>query len=85
MRLMRKQVYEAIDTERAYQDRKWGGENHDEQHCVADWVIFMNKHIADAMMAVYNLDNVTAMDSVRKIAALAVAAMENRGVRGRNN
>lgn len=77
--LKRTQVYEILDEEREYQDKKWGGKEHDEAHSVSDWLIFIRKHLNQAENAIYNSDAKSAMDAVRKITGIGVAAMEAKG------
>jgi len=77
----RSQVYELIDEERDYQcDRhevKTAEFPHrDEDHSVADWLIYMEHHLREAKWFVYNLNHPDALREIRKIAALGVACME---------
>lgn len=80
----RKQVYKLIDEEREYQASK--GERSiesDADHSVADWVIYLEYQIQQAKRQVYMLDKNAALAHVRKVAALAVACMENNDAPGR--
>jgi hypothetical protein len=78
-------VYEAINVERAYQEAKWnlattssGG-----RHSVTEWLVYMQDYLTEAMRIVSrNVDpgaSVAALHSVRKIAAMGVACMEQNG------
>lgn len=76
----RQEVYKAIDGERDYQDRKWGTlEQH--PHHVAEWVGIVGYYCAKAMGA--HLSNDEKLHELRKVAAVAVAALEQHGVLGR--
>jgi hypothetical protein len=73
----RKQVYELIDGEREYQNRKAERDiESDKDHSVADWVIYIEWQLLQAKEALYFLDKTGALNYVRKIAGLAVACME---------
>jgi len=73
----RLEVYEAIDGERDYQDKKWGSQFNDSEWSIGDWLIFMERYVEEAKGRIgYDVE---ALDSVRKIAALAVACMEYNG------
>jgi D-aminopeptidase len=84
----RKEVYRLIDGERDYQDSRW--DNHaetragksdtlDENKSVAEWLNYLEFHLNEAKHAVYALEPKKATASIRKIAALAVRAMEIHG------
>ena len=70
-------AYLAIDGERDYQDEKWGGAEHDAQHNPIDFVNFVMDYVEKAAVAAIQGGEV--MPALRKIAALAVAAMETHG------
>lgn len=73
----RSEAYAAIDTERSYQDVKWGPLFDDNEWSVGDWLIFIERYVDEAKNSIGN-DN-AALDSVRKVAGLAVACMEHHG------
>jgi hypothetical protein len=84
----RKEVYHLIDGERDYQDSLWSNEletrNHkpdifDERKSIAEWLNYIEFHLGEAKHAVYALEPKKATASIRKIAALAVCAMEIHG------
>jgi hypothetical protein len=86
--LKRENVYKLIDGEREYQDRKWGGERAGRPHTdaetpIANWLIYIQKQLAEATDAVYKLDESLALEHIRKIAGLAVACMENNNTKSR--
>lgn len=78
----RKRVYKAIDSEREYQDLKWGGSIHDEEWNVGDWLIFMDVFLNKAK-AEYTSEEGYPLEEIRKVAALAVACMEYNGAPNR--
>ena len=77
-------VYQAIDDETRYQEEKWPSQS-DTTRSIADWLVFIENHVAAAKSALYVNDNGTALHEMRKIAALAVKAMFFRGVRTRES
>lgn len=57
--------------ERAEQDAKWGGPEHDDHHTPRDWVQYLDKRLSNITFEMKD-----ARDEFIKIAALAVAAIE---------
>ncbi|RWB95634.1 MAG: hypothetical protein EOQ56_28205 [Mesorhizobium sp.] len=86
----RSEVYQAIDAERAHQDRRWNKDTTttEGKHSVAEFVLFMEDYIVQARSQLTrNGDPVAsalALDTVRKIAALSVVCMEQNGIVLRN-
>ena len=85
--MKREDVYKLIDGEREYQKKRH--EKHivphrDEDHSIADWVIYMEEHIARAKLEIYNLTFERAMAEVRKVTALGVACMEHNETKPRS-
>lgn len=74
--MTRTEVYKALDSERAYQDQRWGGMAHDEAHNLSDWIIYVEKHLQKAKDIVYGGDPNTISDEFRKIGAMCVAVGE---------
>jgi hypothetical protein len=71
--MSRQGIFDAINDERAYQDKKWGGAAHDDnQETEADFVRYIGEYSAGAGRSA-NYDFRTRMV---KTAALAVAAIE---------
>lgn len=64
-------VYAEIKVERASQDAKWGGPDHDDEHESEDWFSFIQEHLDRA-----ENPDVYRMQMIR-VAALAVAAIES--------
>ena len=58
--------------ERAAQDKKWGGTEHDDQHSDHDWICFILEH---AQRGELTTDTVFRKQMIR-VAALAVAAVQ---------
>ena len=80
----RKEIYSRIDGERDYQDANWGSRRQadgtpDEEKPVAEWINYIEYHLSKAKERVYRLDTEGATAEVRKVAALAVRAMEIHG------
>jgi hypothetical protein len=85
----RAEVYAAIDGEREYQAQRWSEDTTESNglHSVTEFLVYIRDYTEEALHHVSrNADpgaNEYALHSLRKIAALAVAAMEQRGVRTR--
>lgn len=79
-----KAVFEAIASERGYQDRKWGTPA-EHPHEVGGYLTLMDVHLqrAKAAWAGANNDN-EALESLRKVLAIGVACGEQHGLRGRS-
>ena len=67
-----REVFDEIMTERAKQDREWGGASHDDEHNSHDWIAYMAKQVGKAgppwRPAIFRAAMV-------KAAAIAVAAI----------
>ncbi len=74
----RNDVYVAINTERAYQDKRWPNER---AHTTDEFILFMEHYLHEARrLASTTPDgNVEVLDFVRKVTALGVACMEQNG------
>lgn len=76
----REEVYEIIDGERQYQDDKWG-DQHDAGHEVEAYILYMEDYLREAREQVSrNRGTKLALDTLRKVVALAVACFEIHGV-----
>ncbi len=77
----RRATFDAINSERDYQDKKYGGPNHDRSHSPAEWILFMEEYLAKARSIATSspYGKLQVMHEIRKVAALAVAAMEANG------
>jgi len=79
----RNDVYKLIDGERDYQNNKPPRPKSDDKTSVAEWLIYIEKHLDLAKDNVYHLNETTALECIRKIAALSVACMENNNTSAR--
>ncbi len=77
--MTRAEVYQAINSERSYQDKKWGGAEHDRFWNAGDWIVFMEVFLNKAKEEYASMDG-NPSSEIRKVAALAVACMEYCGV-----
>jgi hypothetical protein len=76
MNATREQVYDAIDTERDYQDKKWAGHSHE----VGAYLTMLRTYVARAEEAwTSNSGDAPALEVVRKITAIGVHCMEQHG------
>lgn len=81
----RSKVYEALDSERAYQMDRWnehtttsGG-----HHSLEEWLLYMRKYMEKAEAVLTEkprqVANPEATEILRKVTALGVAALEEHG------
>lgn len=76
MKIPRLKVYEAIDSERDYQQKKWGGHKHE----VGAYLTMIRKYSEKADTAwTDNAGDEAALEMIRKIAGIAVRCMEDHG------
>ena len=75
----RTEVYKIIDGERDYQETRWDNSYPDEQKPPAEWLNYIKYHLERAEITNYELSKSDTMEEIRKIAALAVRAMEIHG------
>jgi hypothetical protein len=75
-RATQEQVIAAVRGERDYQDGRWPGH----AHSLTEFLVFIDHYVKEAMdkVSVENGEDV-AKHATRKIAALAIAAMEQNG------
>lgn len=82
--MYRPDVYESIDSERDYQDRKWGmvGEH---PHEVGGWLTLMRHHLTNAEAAwAGSSGDYKALLELRKVLAVGVACAEQHGLPSRS-
>lgn len=79
--MQRIEVYKLIDNERDYQKHKWSQVYDDEDWTPNDWLTFIERYVQEGRD--HTGDELQQMDAIRKIAALAVAAMEYNPTLGR--
>lgn len=77
--MKRNKIYKVIDGERDYQDKKWGGKDHDKEHGIIDWIEFM-ENILETAYQYSELDEEKALDELRQVVALGIACFEIHGV-----
>ena len=81
----RKEVYEAIDSERDYQDTRWNEDTTVSKnvHSFEDWIMYMEDYIAEAKHLLSRTPRQDADPKVchimRKVLALGVSSMEQHG------
>ena len=79
LKLQRIEVYNRINGERNYQDIRWHGCVPDEEKAIAEWLNYIEYHLEKAKERVYDHSPDEALAELRKVAALAVRAMEIHG------
>jgi hypothetical protein len=81
----RAEVYKAIDSEREYQEKRWNANTTTSEgfHEVGAWLTFMRDYLREAETQISrNADpeaSAMAIETIRKIAGMTVAAMEQHG------
>lgn len=82
----REEVYQAIDGERAYQAERWNASTTDSKgiHNNTEFLVYIKDYVEEALHHISRNSEpgstVFSQNSLRKIAALAVAALEQNGV-----
>jgi hypothetical protein len=81
--IRRDQVFAAVDSERIYQELKWGKlEEHPQS--VGAYLTLMRVHLADAEAAwARSSGDAMALDRLRRVLAIGVACGEQHGMLGR--
>lgn len=80
----RSKVFEAIDSERDYQDRKWGTPA-EHPHEVGGYLTLMDVHLQRAKAAWAGANNdAGALEALRKVLAIGVACAEQHGIPSRS-
>lgn len=74
----RYKVYEAINSERYYQDTRWEGL--DDVNSVADFLCYMKRYLDQAMIVNDPTNTIASLHNIRKIVAIGVAAGEKFGM-----
>jgi hypothetical protein len=82
--LARSKAYDAIDSERTYQKERWRySPSKGSSHSVTEYLVYIRARVEDALDEVSHASDPKAsrdaLEEVRKIAALAVACMEQHG------
>ena len=82
---LRQEVYEAIDTEREYQDRVWkdhaGGTEQPNPLSIGEWLLCLEEYVskARAEWSGEPKPEVNTLEIIRKTAGIAVHCMEQHG------
>lgn len=86
----RQKIFDAIDSERDYQVRRWGrrqpdGSFKESQRSVGDYLTFMRHYLneADTGLSVASSD-VVALEMLRKVVTLGVRCFEEHGIKPRD-
>lgn len=85
MSISREKVYAAIDSERDYQDRKWGhtgssGQAGDGSRTLDEFIMYIDGYTRDLVdYASHESNAAEKLKRLRKVAGLCVAAMEQHG------
>lgn len=83
----REKIYKVIDSERNYQDKKWGSPESKDyvKYPSSQFLIDIEKHLSDAKTAQYQINEIEVKEQIRKIAALCVKFGEVHGLNFRND
>ena len=69
---MKKEVLAAIESERDYQDKLWGVQNHLPEH----WVTILMEEVGEVAKAVLENNTSEYVDEMIQVAAVVIAALE---------
>lgn len=82
----RTDVYKALDSERAYQNKKWWRPGSPESaaghnpHTITEWLTYMQYYVNKGLeVQTLSHNEGEGLDFLRKVAALGVAGMEQHG------
>lgn len=81
----REEIYEAVDRERSYQDRKWGTFAEGRSHALPAWMLIMRKELEEAENAWMKSTDDDVRRELLQVVAVGVAALEEHGVTERSN
>jgi len=85
----RQKIYEAIDSERNYQNMRWNVNTTTSQnmHTFEEWFVYIEDYVNEAKHVLSRTPrqeaDLIASDIMRKVAAMAVCCMEEHGVENR--
>lgn len=88
--MTREEVYGVIDGERTYQDGKWNPNTTESggKHSPAEWLLYIDDYLREAKTQAARYADPQSREmvlgTIRKIAAMAVACMEQHGAPKRN-
>lgn len=89
MNAMQVAAFEAVELERAYQDEKWAADRTASggKHTPTEWLVYIEDYVNEAKRYSSRHSepgaSVFVQHTMRKIAAMAVASMEQNGVHTR--
>jgi len=77
--MKRTDVYKIIDGEREYQENMIQHQDKVQQANtpIAMWIIYMEEQLLRARTDIYNMDEIRALEFIRKCTAVGVACMEH--------
>lgn len=82
--MKREDVYKLIDSEREYQKKSLINiEEQDKKQSVSNWLLYIEHQVDKAKQSIYYARQEVVLHRIRKIAALAVACMENNETKPR--
>jgi hypothetical protein len=81
MAATRQEVYEAIDTERAYQIAMWGDAQGQRPLSIGEQILLIEEYAARArkLWSGAKAPELEALEMIRKVAGIAVNCMEHHG------
>lgn len=78
--MKREDIYKVIDSERDYQDSKWGVQT-DRQKPTESFIVYMKAYLDRAVEDIsFNSGDQMALDTLRKVVSLGIACFEIHGV-----
>lgn len=79
----RADVYAALDSERDYQDQRWGPTESQGLHSIEEFILYMEDYLAEAKHLLARAAQAdaypAALANMRKVTAMGVACMEQHG------
>ena len=79
----RQEVFEALDSERAYQNTRWAPSDDPSgrvPHTITEWLSYMQYYVNEGLkVQTLSSDQGAGLPWLRKVAALGVAGMEQHG------
>jgi len=76
----RQHIWEAIDAERLYQNKKVLENNWKEQKSVGEWLLIMEAELAEAKHSWIKSGKIEALEEVLQVVSVGVACLECCGV-----
>lgn len=77
------EVYEALNSERDYQDSRWGKTETKGIHSISEWIAYIEDYLSEAKHLLARKKMVDAYPEanniIRKVTAMGVACMEQNG------